>query len=152
MTLEQLGNLGEFVAAVAFLFSLVYVGFQIKQNTAEIKQAAFRDIFLSYSRLRSSVYSDPTLSSLLIKAISNSANISSEEKLRLEQYYTEQVWCLVQLRELSLAGQLEYSETQWVATKEAILGDLDSNSFREYWKKWKRIYPDSIVGEIDAAF
>ena len=33
MTLQDLGNIGEFVAAFGVIASLIYVGFQVRQNT-----------------------------------------------------------------------------------------------------------------------
>ena len=38
MTLQDLGNLGEILGAVAVVVSLFYVGSQIRQNTAESGQ------------------------------------------------------------------------------------------------------------------
>jgi len=39
MSLEDLGNIGEFVAAVAVVVSLIYLAAQIRQNTQQIKQS-----------------------------------------------------------------------------------------------------------------
>ena len=41
MTLEQLGNVGEFVAAIATLITLVYLAIQIRQNSRTIRVAAY---------------------------------------------------------------------------------------------------------------
>ena len=38
MSLEDLGNIGEFVAAVAVVISLVYLAVQIRQNTTQMSQ------------------------------------------------------------------------------------------------------------------
>ncbi len=38
MTLEDLGNLGEFIGAFAVVVSLVYLAIQIRQNTAQIRE------------------------------------------------------------------------------------------------------------------
>jgi hypothetical protein len=37
MSLEDLGNIGEFVAAVAVVISLIYLAFQIRQNTRSVR-------------------------------------------------------------------------------------------------------------------
>ncbi len=42
MTLFELGALGEFVGAVLLVFSLVYVGLQIRQNTAVAKAQIYQ--------------------------------------------------------------------------------------------------------------
>jgi len=39
VTLESLGNLGEFVGALAVLVSLVYLAFQIRQNARTVRSA-----------------------------------------------------------------------------------------------------------------
>ena len=39
MSLEDLGNIGEFVAAVAVVVSLIYLAVQVRQNTQQIKQS-----------------------------------------------------------------------------------------------------------------
>ena len=38
MTIQDLGSIGEFVAALATLVALVYVALQIRQNTTQIKE------------------------------------------------------------------------------------------------------------------
>jgi hypothetical protein len=42
MSLEDLGNIGEFVAAVAVVVSLVYVAVQIRQNTRSVRASSYQ--------------------------------------------------------------------------------------------------------------
>ena len=58
MTLEDLGNLGEFVAALGVGISLGYLAIQIRQNTAQLEQntssvraAAFQSLVAERSGL-----------------------------------------------------------------------------------------------------
>jgi hypothetical protein len=48
MSLEDLGNIGEFVAAVAVLLSLIYLAVQIRQNTAALRTSSRQDIVSGY--------------------------------------------------------------------------------------------------------
>jgi hypothetical protein len=41
MSLEDLGNIGEFVAAVAVVVSLIYLALQIRQNTSSVRASTF---------------------------------------------------------------------------------------------------------------
>jgi hypothetical protein len=43
MSLEDLGNIGEFVAAVGVIASLIYLAVQIRQNTDSLRAATFQD-------------------------------------------------------------------------------------------------------------
>lgn len=150
MTIEQLGSLGEFIAAIAVLISLVYVGYQVKQNTVELRQAAFRDVYQAYSNLRRSIYSNPELLSLLTRSRSTAVeDITEEERLLLDNYFTEQLWTTVQLWLMVSRGALEYSDSSWQLTVESILTDMDSPAFREYWSRLKGIFPESFTREMD---
>ena len=44
MTLEDLGNLGEFVAAIGVIASLVYLALQIRQNTASLRSSTHQQL------------------------------------------------------------------------------------------------------------
>ena len=43
MSLEDLGNIGEFVAAVGVIASLIYLAVQIRQNTRSIRASTFHE-------------------------------------------------------------------------------------------------------------
>ena len=42
MNLDDLGNLGELIGAVAVVISLAYLAVQIRQNTRSLRAAAFK--------------------------------------------------------------------------------------------------------------
>ncbi len=43
VTIQDLGSLGELIAAIATVATLAYLAFQIRQNTASFRAAAYRD-------------------------------------------------------------------------------------------------------------
>ena len=47
MTFQELGSLGEFIAAIATLITLVYLAFQIQQNTKVSRAQLTKDLFLA---------------------------------------------------------------------------------------------------------
>jgi len=42
MSLEDLGNIGEFVAAVSVVVSLIYLAVQIRQNTRSVRASTYQ--------------------------------------------------------------------------------------------------------------
>lgn len=150
MTIEQLGSIGEFVAAIAVLLSLIYVGFQIRQNTAELRQAAFRDVFQSYSNNRRLIFAEADLADLLINAKEKSVSELSEvDRLRLDSFYAEQIWILVQLWAVRLTGSLQFSEASWHATLDVFLNDHDSVVFRDWWERYQSVFPEYFSAEFN---
>jgi hypothetical protein len=51
MTLEDLGNIGEFVAAIAVVVSLLYLAIQIRQNTRSVRTSTYQAVLDSSHRL-----------------------------------------------------------------------------------------------------
>jgi hypothetical protein len=47
VTFQELGNVGEFVAAIATLITLVYLAFQIRRNTKISRAQLTKDLFLA---------------------------------------------------------------------------------------------------------
>jgi hypothetical protein len=43
MSLEDLGSIGEFVAAIAVVLSLIYLALQIRQNTESVRASTFHE-------------------------------------------------------------------------------------------------------------
>jgi len=56
MTLEDLGNIGEFVGAIGVVASLIYLALQTRQNTRAVRVASFRQISESISALSLSIF------------------------------------------------------------------------------------------------
>jgi hypothetical protein len=47
LTFQELGSLGEFIAAIATLITLVFLAFQIRQNTKISRAQLTKDLFLA---------------------------------------------------------------------------------------------------------
>ena len=60
MTLQDLGNIGEFVAAIAVLLSLLYLAIQIRQNTKSVRTSTYQAV-LDSSHQVNKLFTDPHL-------------------------------------------------------------------------------------------
>jgi hypothetical protein len=52
VTIQDLGSIGEFVAAIATLVTLVYLAFQVRQNTQIARAQLTKDLFLTSKSCR----------------------------------------------------------------------------------------------------
>ena len=68
MNLEDLGNLGEFVSAIAVVVSLLYVATQIRQNTSAVRSTSHQAVLDAAQRLSTTLMQHPEVASLVIKA------------------------------------------------------------------------------------
>lgn len=149
MTIQDLGSIGELVAAIAVLVSLFYLAYQIRQNTAELRSASLRAVTSSYSNFRRSVMESDELAKILDAARVDPESLDRAQAYRFGYLIEESVWCAQLLYIEIQAGQV--SSTSWPHAKMRLLEHLDNSVGRTWWEKWKGMYAAEMVGEIDSA-
>jgi hypothetical protein len=157
MSLEDLGNIGEFVAAVAVVVSLIYLAVQIRQNTAQLVQNAeeFRMSFRQqeYGRIidfNSVVIASRDVGDLLDRGRTDFDSLDGADRQRWNAYlhslfrhyeggYQFMVGGVQEKRVLALHYYLKAPSTRkfW-------------RSVRETYEKSFREHVDSLVAEIEA--
>ncbi len=80
MTLEDLGNLGELLGALAVVISLVYLAIQIRQNTRAVRSSAEHTVFQSAIDLDRMLVSDRELTRIWNLGRSNPDELNQEEE------------------------------------------------------------------------
>ncbi len=60
LTIQDLGNIGEFVAAIAVLVSLLYLAIQIRQNTKSVRTSTYQAVLDSSHRVNE-IFADPRM-------------------------------------------------------------------------------------------
>jgi len=71
MSLQDLGNLGELIAALATVLTLGYLALQLKQNTNALRSQTFQQSSMDMSMTANAISSNNELASILIKAKDN---------------------------------------------------------------------------------
>ncbi len=61
MTLEDLGNIGEFVGAVGVVVTLVYLAVQIRRNTISVRASTFQEAVRDVATLSDLLATDAEL-------------------------------------------------------------------------------------------
>ena len=79
MSLEDLGNIGEFVGAMAVVFSLIYLAIQIRQNTAAVRTASRQDIVSGY-REQGRLFLEPARARAYAEGLNRYPNIPFDER------------------------------------------------------------------------
>ena len=140
MSLEDLGNLGEFVGAIAVVITLVYLALQIRQNTAHLSQntrtvqlSALEANVESGNRVREMLILNPDVAELYLKGLQGYLQLDRPERLRFGM--------LVE----NLMGALQASYVRYVSLEidpgklEGIAAQLDSMlrhpGVREWWSR-----------------
>ena len=146
MNIQDLGSIGELIAALATLLTLGYLAIQLKQNTSALKSQTFQQSSMDMSLTANSVSSDGELAKIIIKAENGIASLSSDEKLRFH------FWMLVAVRRFeaiyiqALYGSIEKDRIEGFET--SILSLL-SNVGNEWWNLTKSAFSNDFIGYVD---
>ena len=65
MTLDDLGNIGEFLGAIAVVASLLYLSMQIRQNTRSVKSATAQSASQTIVGMNALIVGDRTVAELV---------------------------------------------------------------------------------------
>ncbi len=84
MNLEQLGNLGEFIASIATLMTLAYLALQIRQANRSNQIAGMQRIANSTEGWTDLLLGDPGLESVWRRGMSDPASLDAEERGRFD--------------------------------------------------------------------
>lgn len=137
MTLSDLGNVGEFVGAIAVILSLLYLAIQIRQNTRTVR-AASHHAAVSTGNDLNTLLSEPENARIVLAGIAGLDSLSPEEQFRYTLLmrsvlaFYEDVF--FQFRE----GQVDAEF--WESRAQALLVGLESPGALEWWNENARFY------------
>ena len=66
MSIQELGSLGEFIAAIATIATLAYLAVQVRQNTRALRSSTFEDVSGGMNQISTAIATHPELSSLRV--------------------------------------------------------------------------------------
>ncbi len=147
MTIFELGALGEFVGAIAVVFTLIYLALQIRQNTKAVQASAI-DVSISRANdVRESMYENADLSRIYIQGLSHPDALDEESRLRFR----------LLLHNVLLAGSNIYSQTSfaglssstWEAQLTLLKRVITSPGGQWFWKEYRLEFEKTFREQMD---
>ncbi len=135
MSLDQLGNIGEFVSSVAVVISLIYLAVQIKKNTETERTSTYQSIVSDFGALNQSMASTPELSYMFVQGMEDFHQLNPEEKARISQIFFQ---CFHYFENMFYQYQKGYLEEEvWSGWKRLMLTYYSRPGFQTWWKaRW----------------
>ena len=148
-TLQDLGNLGEFVGAVGVVFSLIYLARQMRQNTTTVRAAAFNSMTENSLRLLENVFSDPEVSEFLLRATTDPSTLTPAESIRWNSYMTAVFRHFGNLVYQYRVGSLD--KQMWEAYQRTLKEHLRTPAWRTWFEEHVNDFSTSLVEEVRQA-
>jgi hypothetical protein len=146
MTLQELGGLGEFIAAVAVVISLAYLAVQIRRNTGAVRSATEQAQVDAHVRNLALLVQDPELIRLLQRGASGEP-LDKTESRRVGTFF---IMAFAQIQ----AGYFHYREGtissgQLQTLHRMAARWLLSAAAQAWWAREKELFRDDFVQYVD---
>jgi hypothetical protein len=92
MPLEQLSYLAQIVASLGVVVSLVFVGLQVRQNTAALTRNEHNSTMEQWSVIRMAIAQHRDLAELVTSSLDGGRALDAADRMRLEQFLEEYAW------------------------------------------------------------
>lgn len=147
MTIQELGSLGELIAAIATIVTLLYLATQIRQNTNQLHGDAIVAINNTEKDLVKDLRDDEGLTRTFVNAASDWDTLSAQEQARAHLY---------------LHAYIRWCETCWLLWNRGAIDDVTYSSresmtilmlspkgVRKWWGVVKGVYDPRFVALFD---
>jgi len=149
MSLEQLSYLSQIVASIGVILSLVFVGLQIRQQTAELQRNEHNSTMAQWTAIRMAIVQDRQVAELMTAGLEGTAALDTADRLRLDMLLNEYAWASFHIwdrtrRGVFPPGTFEYSCAQFAVLLKTPFGG-------EWWKSAARygLIPP-FMADVDA--
>ena len=154
-SIQDLGAAGEFVGAIGVVVTLVYLAYQIRQNTIQLEQgtlaaraAAQNASNTALRETRSSIFESEEMSEIFHIGNSNPEDLGEVSRLRyrLAMQNVTDVMLEIHAQTLATGFSPETWNTQGQTLVERILATSGGQWF---WATFGHNYPSDFRGEVD---
>jgi hypothetical protein len=150
MSLQQLSDLAQIIGAVGLILSLVFVGLQIKHNTAALQRNEHNSTMAQWTVIRQAIATNRDIAELMTAGLRGESALDAADQLRLEQMLQEYAWASFHIWDRTQRGV--FPQGTFEATAGVMLCDLlRTPRGGAWWASGKdRGFIRAFVADVDA--
>ena len=92
MPLEQLSYLANIIGVIGVIVSLVFVGLQVRQNTAALQRNEHNSTMTQWTVIRMALAQNRDIGELMTSGAEGTRTLDPADQMRLEQMFAEYTW------------------------------------------------------------
>ena len=142
MTLQDLGNIGEFAGAALVVVSLGYLAAQIRQNTRALKSASFQEMVRAANDWSTLFVVHPETSSLWARGLADSKSLDAAEWLSFQQLAS--MFLRNYATVLSMVRDGLVPSSTCAAYEAAVVRQFRSPEMRDWWSAHEQFFEQSL--------
>ena len=145
---QLLGNYGEFVGAIAVVFTLGYLAIQIRQNSNQIRNQGHTHVNDSYNAITAQLLADEELWRIVVKGCQDWQSITPYEQSRFNLYFLQELNHWRMAYQLYRKGALDSDVYQSIEYVHVTV--LDNPGSRQWWGEvGESSYESSFVDNVN---
>jgi hypothetical protein len=150
MSLEQLSYLAQIIGSAGVILSLVFVGLQIKQNTAALQRNEHNSTMSQWTVLRMAIAANRDLAEFMTAGLNGERVLDAADQLRLEQFLQEHAWAAFHIWDRTQRGV--FPKGTFEMTGGALLcGLLRTKGGSAWWRQARAVgFIPAFVTDVDA--
>jgi hypothetical protein len=155
VTLEDLGNLGDFLGGIAVIATLGYLALQVRQsnrlleaNTASVRAASAIAINERLVGVNQALVGDPSLAEIFVRELSSPGSIQGADRVRLDTLLQSMFISLENIQKLARTGTIEPKD--WEPWSEHLRNWLRNPSVRAWWHRQRSPYGEDFQAHVRA--
>ena len=142
MTIQDLGSIGELIAAIATIATLGYLAVQIRQNTLSNRDASTRSTHDMILRVNTIPIADPALTDLLIRGGKDRAGLNPVESSRFHAHWMNSFFMYQDVFFLARRSRVE--PYLWTGVESHMLQYLEAPGLSSWWEHNQRRFAEEF--------
>jgi len=147
MDLEQASYLAEITAAVLVVVSLVYVGIQVRQNTAALKLSTSQNLSEDFTDVYLALSQNNETAEIFQKGLQDCDSLTPVEKIRFYAFFHKFFRIYENAYYQYVNGALEEEPFEGISNQLIMLGAMPG--LRTYWNDRRSFYNSSFQAYVD---
>ena len=147
MTIQDLGSIGEVLAAIATIATLVYLAAQVRQNTRALRSSTFQAISEQMAQNVQPILLESEVASLLQRGLAEPGSFEPEERLRFHAMLSMTMRRMEAVHVQSTLGSIEREHIE--GFERSILSTLHSPGASAWWSEAKPNFNTSFTEHVD---
>ena len=149
-SLDASAKTAEVIGAVAVVLSLIYVGYQVQQNTQAIKSTVHMSLVDHVISTEGALLNNADLAEILVKGEADPDSLTPAEQYRAEAYYTFE---FINWENAFLNYHKGFvDEKVWVAWDRSNYPDEESQAQFRFWQAHRQWFDDEFARHVDRVY
>jgi len=147
VTLQDLGSIGELVAAAATVATLVYLAVQIRGNTNAVRSAAAQSVHEAFATWYRMLAAEASLAQLVTNGLRDYASLNETDKARFVATFMAFLSCsqdaYIKWREGALSEEL------WQGWELVMMNLVNAPGGRDFWAERGYLFGDRFRQHVE---